>query len=90
MIINAALSVLLEVLGALFALIRFLPIPDAALSVFASGLAYIGQGLKFIAAYTHFSYLISLLVFVAAIDAAMLTYKIIMWAIRKIPFWSVK
>ena len=59
MVINAALGLLISLLDGLFDVLSFLPLPSGVSAAFTTGLGWVAQGCKFLAAYTHFSYLLS-------------------------------
>lgn len=69
--------------------LSLLPIPEGVQSVLTTGIGYLMNGFEIIAAYTHFSYLLSLFTFVMGLEVALLGYKVVMWIIRKIPFFNV-
>ena len=48
------------------------------------------QGLSIFAAFTHFSFIITLLEIVLVVDAAMLIYKFVRWLLQKIPMASIE
>ena len=89
MIVNLALSFVYTLLGAVLSAFDLLPIPSGVSAVMQSGLGYIIQGLRVVASYVHFPYLLSLFLCIAAFDLALFTYKCVMWFLRKIPFWGV-
>lgn len=90
MLISALLSIVIWFLSLLFAPLTLLAFPQTVASVFMDGLGLILQGLRVIGAYTHLPYLLILFGLVAAFDAALWLYKIIMWILRKIPFLNIK
>lgn len=89
MIITGLLSLLVAFLGLLLSPLSLLPIPEGVQSVLTTGIGYLMNGFEIIAAYTHFSYLLSLFTFVMGLEVALLGYKVVMWIIRKIPFFNV-
>lgn len=90
MIVSALLSLVIWFLSLLFAPLTLLAFPQSVASVFMDGLGLILQGLRVLGAYTHLSYLLILFGVVAAFDAAVWLYKIIIWVLRKIPFLNIK
>lgn len=89
MIITGLLSLLLAFLGLLLSPLSLLPIPEGVQSVLTTGIGYLMNGFEIIAAYTHFSYLLTLFTFVISMEIALFGYKVVMWIIRKIPFFNV-
>ena len=55
-------------------------------TIVAQFVAYMINGAKIMAAYTHYQYWLTLLGFVILIDTFFMAYKVIMWILRKLPF----
>lgn len=51
---------------------------------------YLEQGAGVLASYTHFTYLCNLLSIVILFKAFLWGYHVIMWILRKIPYWGVR
>ncbi|MBQ8921414.1 MAG: hypothetical protein IJ060_04540 [Oscillospiraceae bacterium] len=90
MIINALLRVVLVLLGILFAPLSLVALPASVSSIFLGAVGWLINGFRIIAVYTDLSYLLVLFGIVAAFDAVLWLYKIIMWILRKIPFLNIK
>lgn len=90
MIISALLTLIIALLSVLFAPLSWVALPSNVANLFLSVIQYLIAGCKIIAAYTHFSYLVTLFGFVAIVDIALFGYKVIMWILRKIPFLNIK
>lgn len=58
-------------------------------TIIAQFLAYIASGVEIVATYTHFTYLLTLLGLVIAIDTFFMAYKFVMWVLRKLPFVNI-
>lgn len=91
MIIEMLLNLVLGVLRYLFfdpesALIH---VPVAFAEVLATALAYIVDGIRIINVYIDEVYIVGLLGFVIALDAIVMAYRVLMWALRKIPFLGI-
>lgn len=90
MIVEALLNLVALLIGALLTPLRLASLPDRVLTVVQAGLGYVFNGFAIVAAYTHFDFLLALFAICVAVDAIMLTYKGIMWILRKIPFLSIR
>ena len=89
MIVTGLLTLLTGFLTVLLSPLEMLPLPDGVEAVLASGMQYIVNGFEILAAYTHITYLLSLFSFVLSFEMIYLGYKVIMWIIRKIPFFGL-
>lgn len=63
--------------------------PDEAISVINDVVQYLQLGLAILGNYTHLDYLLTLFGVIVAIDVAILSYKFIMWVLRKIPMLGI-
>lgn len=90
MIVEGLLNLVSLFIGVLLTPIRLAALPDRVLTVIQAGLGYIFNGFAIVAGYTHFDFLLALFAICVAVDALMLTYKGIMWILRKIPFLSIR
>lgn len=86
MIINALLSFLLWLLDLVLPELDFEDVVILRLTELAT---YITSGIKILAAYTDFEYLLVLLGLSILVSAFFNAYKLIRWIIRKIPFINI-
>lgn len=90
MIVNALIDMLYGLIDLLTSGLDIPAIPPEVMQVVASITEYLVMGLKFIANYTHLDYLLALFGVVAAVDAGLLAYKLVMWIVRKIPMLGIE
>lgn len=90
MIIMGLLNLLMILLNALLTPIDIPDLPAGVAGALTWATTKLLQGLSIFAAFTHFSFLITLLKIVLIIDAAMLVYKFVRWILQKIPMTSVE
>lgn len=90
MIPKYCIGAIMDLLDLIFGSLEALPIPNSVSEYIGTGISYIASGMRFVACYVDVAYLLSLLVVVAAVDAGMYLYKMTMWVVKKIPFWSVQ
>lgn len=91
MIIEMLLNLVLAILEVLFfdseqALFH---VPAAFGQVIATAIGYIVDGIRIINVYIDETYIVGLLAFVIALDAVVMLYRVVMWALRKIPFLGI-
>lgn len=93
MIIKLCMELVLAVLRLLLSGIA-LVVPSAdwqsVQAVMSDVYGYLEQGAGVVAAYTHFSYLCTLLSLVVLVKTFLAGYHLIMWILRKIPYWGVR
>lgn len=89
MIVSALLSLIKGLLSLLLKPIDIPELPSEVQSVFARALGYLSDGLGIFAAFTHYSYLMTLFGIVLVIQAAMLVYKFVRWVLKKIPMAGI-
>lgn len=91
MIIEALLNLLLALLRVLFfdPEAAVLHVPTAFAQALATGIAYIIDGIRIINAFIDENYIAALLGFVIALDAIVMGYRFVMWALKKIPFLGI-
>lgn len=90
MIIEGLLGLVSSLLSLLLYPIHIPPLPDSVASILSQASVYLGDGLGIFAAFTHFSFLMSLFAIVVVIDAAMMVYKFVRWVLQKIPMASIE
>lgn len=90
MIIEGLLSILSWLLGLLLSPIHIPELPAGVHTAIAWAMEHLLAGLGIFAAFTHFSFLMSLFAIVVIIDAAMLIYKFVMWILKKIPVAGIE
>lgn len=90
MIISALLDLVRGFFNLVFAALSFVDVPSGVVTVLQQVLFWLQQGVEFVAAYTHFEYLNSLIAFVLAFDVFHTGYLMFMWVVKKIPMWGVK
>lgn len=89
MIIEALLNLVVALIGVLLLPLKLASLPATVITTVEAVIAYFLDGMAIIGAYTHLGYLLSLFSVVILIDTVMLTYKVIMWILRKIPFLNI-
>lgn len=89
MVIKLCMDLLYAVVSLIFQGIQVLHLPPEVYSVMQAVWEYLEEGAAVVAAYTHYQYLLLLLSFVITVSAAMNGYRLIMWILRKIPYWGV-
>lgn len=89
MIINACLMIVKGVLTLLLLPLRIITFPAAVASVFANFISVLVSGAAFCSAFMHTAYIGSLLAFVFSVSAFVNGYRLIMWALKKIPFLNI-
>ena len=90
MIISALLDLVRGFFNLVFAGLSFVDVPSGVVEVLQQIMFWLSQGVEFVAAYTHFQYLNSLIAFVLAFDVFHTGYQLFMWVMRKVPMWGVK
>lgn len=90
MIVSGLLTLIKGFLSLLLNPISIPMLPDGVETTIDQGLDYISDGLGIFAAFTHYSYLLSLFMIVLVIEAAMLVYKFVRWLLQKIPMLGIK
>lgn len=93
MIIKLCMDLVYAVLSVVFSgLSLVFPAETSAniASVMSDVFSYLEQGAGVVATFTHFSYLCSLLSCVIIIKTFFMGYNVLMWVLRKIPFWGVR
>lgn len=65
-------------------------LPDDMVFILLTATNYLKIGASIIMNYTHYSYLITLLGIIIAVDAGLLIYKFVMWVIKKIPMLGIE
>ena len=63
--------------------------PVKVVEIFAIVLDYITSGIAIVSAYVDFDYLLVLFGIIVAVDTVVISYKVIMWIIRKIPLLGI-
>lgn len=89
MIIAALLDLVVDVFHVVLSALAFVDIPQSVFDVLTSSLVYLQSGVQVVAAYTHFSYLVSLLDFVILFDMFYTGYIVWKWIMQKIPMWGL-
>ncbi len=89
MLVESLLDLMFDVFCFFFGDVSVPDFPDEVLNVLLSIEEYLSSGLAFVAAYTHLPYLLTLFSIALVVDAVILTYRIVMWILRKIPLISV-
>lgn len=90
MIIEGLLNLLSSLLGLLLTPIDIPSLPPEVATTLSAMYGYLADGLGIFAAFTHFSFLITLFGIVIVIDVAMLLYKFIRWVLQKIPMAGIE
>lgn len=90
MIIEGLLNILSWLLGLLLAPIDIPDLPQGVHTAIAWAMDHLLAGLGIFAAFTHFSFLMTLFGIVVVIESAMLLYKFIMWILKKIPVAGIE
>ena len=89
MIISALLDLVRGFFNLVFAGLSFIDVPSGVVTTLQQVLYWLNQAPAFIAAYTHFDYLQSLIAFVLAFDLFESGYQFFSWVFRKIPMWGM-
>lgn len=92
MIIKLCMELVVAVLRVLFSGIALVVPADkwqAVQTVMSDVYSYLESGAGVLAAYTHFTYLCNLLSLVILFKAFLFGYHLIMWILRKIPYFHV-
>lgn len=90
MIVKLSMQLLVSLLSLLLSGVQVLGLSQDVLDVLSDIYDALEQGASVVAAYTHFSYLCTLLSIVISVRAALALYHFIFWVLRKVPFWGVR
>lgn len=90
MIINMLMNLCYGMLNILTLPIDIPNLPPSLLEVSGNIVSYIGVGLGIFSCYTHYSYLLSLLMLVLAVDLGLKVYYVAMFILKKIPLLNIK
>lgn len=90
MIIEGLLTIVKNLLELLLTPIDIPELPESVSTIIQQACTYFADGLGIFAAFTHFSYIMTLFAIVLVIDAAMLIYKFVRWVLQKIPMASIE
>lgn len=90
MIIEGLLNLILWLLGLLMTPIDIPDLPQGVSEALSRMSVYLLDGVGIFAAFTHYQFLMALLVIVFVIDASLLLWKFIRWVIQKIPMGGME
>lgn len=90
MIIATLISLIVKVFSVLTAFIKVPGTPQAVKDFLATALEYMTAGMQILANYVDVPYLLLLFGLVITVDASIFTYRLIMWVLRKIPFFGIE
>lgn len=90
MIIEGLLSLIYNLLSLLMTPIDIPDLPSEASTVMSQAAVKLSEGAGILAAFCHYSYIISLVTIIIVIDAALLVWKFIRWILQKIPMAAVE
>lgn len=90
MIIESVLNVIYNLFELLTSPIDLPNLPASVGDFMADALTYISMGAGILANYTHFSYLVTLLGLVLAVEVGIMLYNFVMYILHKIPFVNIK
>lgn len=89
MIVEALFNLIFTLFEFLFSGVSLPSLPPEAFEVFSSAVGYIGAGVAVLSNYVHLSYLLMLFGLILLIDIAMLSYKLVLFVLRKFPVLGV-
>lgn len=89
MIIESVLDVVFTVFNFLTSPINIPEFPEGVFYYMNQFLEYLSVGVSFVATYTHYPFLVTLLGIIIAIDIAISLYKLVMFVLKKIPFLNI-
>lgn len=90
MLIEILLNLILALLRLVLLPVKIENLPDDVLTVLATFTAYLVDGGRVVAAYTHATYLTLLLGVVVALSIIRNTWRFFRWVLRKIPFINIE
>lgn len=90
MIIEGLLTVIYNLLELLMTPIEIPELPAEAASVMSAAAVKLSEGAGILAAFCHYSYIISLVTIIIVIDLALLVWKFIRWILQKIPMVAME
>lgn len=91
MIIEGLLSAVVWLISLLFHAINFPSLPEAFVTFWndSNAALHMANGIRILAAYTHFVFLSALFVVSQTISAMETAWKLVRWVLRKIPFLGI-
>lgn len=90
MIVEALLGLIAWILEFVLLPLEIQELPETFVTVVASILSYIVQGVSILCVYIHPVYIGALLAFVISFNAAINAYRLILFIVKKIPFLNIK
>lgn len=90
MIIKALLDLVYGVFSILTSAINIPALPSAVSGFLGTAIDYMSFGAGFLSAWVDTGYLFGLFKIVLSVEAGTWLYKIVMYVIRKIPFFGIK
>ena len=90
MLIEGLLTLISWLLGLLLTPIHIPELPENVHAAIIWAVSKFVDGLSIFAAFTHFSFIMTLFGIVVIIDAAFLVYKVVLWILKKIPMASIE
>lgn len=89
MLIFLIVTGLIKIFSLLTQEISLPQVPDEAYNVIGTVGEYISMGFSILSSYTDVAYIMTLFGVLVLLDMGVLTYKFIMWIIRKIPLANI-
>ena len=90
MLIEALMGLVLHIINFLLLPMEIEDLPETFYTVLGTLVAKLVRGATIVGTYIHGTYIVALLGFVVAFDAAIVAYHLVMWIIRKIPFLNIR
>ena len=89
MVIKALFNLIYNLFSAMTSPLQIPQFSPEVSQTLDSATQYIESGLSYVAAWTHWQFIIALFVLALAVGAFIRHYGLIMWILRKIPFLDV-
>lgn len=89
MIFEVVLNILALLLDVVLWPLKIAALPDVVKETFFMALTYLADGIAIVAAYTDFAFLVALFTFAMVVDGVYMSYNVVMWILRKIPFLGI-
>lgn len=90
MIVEFFLNLFLGLLRTVLTPAEVTHIPATFATVLSTIIAYLIDGIRVVNAFIDETYIGALLAFVVFVDGVVLAYRLLMWALKKIPFVSIQ